>query len=42
VKNIEAALLVEYLDWFSLRITKETVIIFDNASVHRWAVMRQK
>jgi transposase len=41
VATIDQIFVVEFLDCLSLRITKETVIVLDNASIHRSKLMRE-
>lgn len=41
-KSINADFIVEYLDRFSLQLTKYTMIILDNASVHKSKKMQER
>ena len=35
IRNLTQDKIVDYLDRFSFNVTKKTVIVLDNASVHR-------
>jgi len=39
--NINSAFVIDYLEQLSLEITKETVVVADNASVHRSKALRE-
>ena len=40
-ENMTADKIADFLDRMSLRISKRTFVVLDNASVHRWRLMRE-
>jgi transposase len=41
-KNIDSGVVVQYLDDWSFKLVKETVVVLDNASIHQSKLMRER